>query len=92
MIDDPIKFASPWREKNNYMLQCVKCIKFHPACKKKTMTHEQCGEYNKKILLKHYNKNQCNYHENIYVIPKEKDRQLRYNKYYTAYAKNIVFT
>ena len=87
MIDDPIELASPWREKNSYMLQCIKCIKFHPACKKKSMTHEQCGEYNKKILLKHYEKNQCNHHESIYVIPDEKDRQLRYNKYYTAYAK-----
>ena len=87
MIDDPIELASPWREKNSFMLQCIKCIKFHPACKKKTMTHEQCGEYNKKILLRHYDKNHCNFHESIYVIPDEKDRQLRYNKYYTAYAK-----
>ena len=87
MIDDPIELASPWREKNSYMLQCVKCIKFHPACKKKTMTHEQCGEYNKKILLRHYEKNQCHFQESIYVMPKEEDRQLRYNKYFTAYAK-----
>ena len=87
MIDDPIELASPWREKNSFMLQCIKCIKFHPACKKKSMTHEQCGEYNKKILLRHYDKNQCNFHESIYVMPDEEDRQLRYNKYYTAYAK-----
>ena len=54
MIDDPIELASPYREKNSYMLQCVKGIKFHPACKKKSMNHEHCGEYNKKILFNHY--------------------------------------
>ena len=86
-IDDPIELASPYREKQNFMLQCVKCIKFHPACKKKSMTHEQCGEYNKKLLLKHYDKNQCHFQESIYVMPKEEDRQLRYNKYFTAYAR-----
>ena len=45
------------------------------------------GDCNKEILLRHYQKNQCHFHESIYVISKEENRQLRYNKYHTAYAK-----